>query len=342
MTTLRPEGMDVPRRTTMKDVAQLAGVGLKTVSRVVNGEPNVSAATTELVRSAVAELGFRPNAGAAMLRHGYTSSIGLLVEDVADPFYSALTRAIEDVAVARGHLLLTASSASQDAREETSVLALCARRVDGLVIVPSRASHAYLVPELKAGLKVVLVDRPAEGIDVDAVLVDNAGGARQAVELLISSGHRRIAFVGDDSSVFTARERLRGYTEALTSAGLTPDPALVHSAPRPAHDVTAAVHALFALADPPTAFFTGTSRFTVATLKVAAARGVRPAMVGWDDFELAELLSPSISVVAQDPARLGEAAAELLFSRLAGDTSPPQRIELPVQLVVRDSSRLTP
>lgn len=330
------------RRTTMKDVAERAGVGIKTVSRVVNGEPNVSPTTAALVRAAVEELGFVRNDGAAMLRHGYTSSIGLVVEDVADPFYSSLTRALEDVALEEGHLLLTSSSARQGERERASVLALCARRVDGLVLVPFAGDHGYLAPEVESGLVAVVVDRPAEGIEVDEVVVDNAGGARGAVELLLHSGHRRIAFVGDDARIWTAQERLRGYREALASAGLQVDPRLVHSAPRAGEDVRAAVRAMLTSAEPPTAFFTGNSRFTVALLREAAELGVTPALVGWDDFELASLLSPSISVVAQDPATLGLTAGRLLFRRLAGDTSPVERVVLPVEVIARASSAIPP
>lgn len=190
---------DIPRtaRPTMKDVAARAGVGLKTVSRVVNEEPGVTEDTISRVQAAIDALGFRRNDSARLLRKGRTASIGLVLEDLADPFYSPLSRAVEDLARAHSTLLFTGSSAEDADREQELVLAFCARRVDGLVIVPASEDHRYLEPEIAAGVATVFVDRPAEGIDADVVLSDNAGGTREGVAHLIAHGHRRIGFIGD-------------------------------------------------------------------------------------------------------------------------------------------------
>lgn len=148
-------------RPTMKDVAARAGVGLKTVSRVVNGEPGVTPDTERRVQEAIDALGFRRNDSARVLRKGRTASIGLVLEDLADPFYGPLSRAVEEVARAHGALLINGSSAEDPEREQELVLALCARRVDGLVVIPAGDDHRYLEPELKAGVATVFVDRPA-------------------------------------------------------------------------------------------------------------------------------------------------------------------------------------
>src|SRR5690242_14104013 len=175
-------------RPTMKDVAARAGVGLKTVSRVVNGEPGVTPDTERRVQEAIDALGFRRNDSARVLRKGRTASIGLVIEDLADPFYGPLSRAVEEVARAHGALLINGSSAEDPEREQELVLALCARRVDGLIVIPAADDHRYLEPEIKAGVATVFVDRPAGRIDADVVLSDNFGGARAGVAHLIGGG----------------------------------------------------------------------------------------------------------------------------------------------------------
>ncbi|MFC7387017.1 LacI family DNA-binding transcriptional regulator [Sphaerisporangium rhizosphaerae] len=343
----------------MNDVAATAGVALKTVSRVVNDEPGVNAATAERVRQAIELLGYRRNDGARVLRRGRTASIGLIIEDVADPFYSGLSRAVEDVALRNGSLVFTGSSGEDPQRERALVLAFCARRVDGLVIVPAGYDHGYLAPELAAGTRAVFADRPpGPAVEVDTVLCDNDGGARTGVAHLIAHGHRRIAFLGDQAAIFTAQERLRGYRQALEAAGLPYDPALVSMGVPEQSRVTAAVAGALALDHPPTALFTGNGQLTMAALRALetlstgpavlpcrvtpGAEASRPAIVGFDDFALADLLNPAITVVAQDPTRLGRTAAELLFRRLTGETGPVERIRLPTHLIPRGSGELPP
>lgn len=320
----------------MKDVAAAAGVALKTVSRVVNDEPGVNAVTAERVRTAIERLGYSRNESARVLRRGRTSSVGLVIEDVADPFYSGVTRAVEDVALRHGSLVLSGSSGEHPARERELVLTFCARRVDGLIVVPAGSDHSYLRPELDAGTPAVFLDRPpGPGLDVDTVLCDNAGGARLAVAHLRRHGHRRIAFLGDSPSIFTAAERLYGYRDAL---GDLTDDRLVSMAPPGLDRLRADLERMLALPDPPTAVFTGNGRLTVTALRALAGR--RLALVGFDDFELADLLTPGVSVIAQDPAGLGRAAAELLFRRIGGDQGPAEHRTLPVRLVPRGSGEL--
>nr|WP_188191936.1 LacI family DNA-binding transcriptional regulator [Nonomuraea sp. SYSU D8015] len=322
----------------MKDVATAAGVALKTVSRVVNGEPGVHPATAERVREAIDRLGYSRNESARVLRRGRTATIGLVIEDVADPFYSGLSRAVEDVVIEHDCLLLSGSSGEEPGRERELVETFCTRRVDGLIVVPAGDDHTYLRPELEAGTKVVFADRPpGAGLDVDTVLADNAGGAEHAVRHLLGHGHHRIAFLGDDPGIYTAAERLRGYRKAL--GGLY-DQRLVSMRTPSLEAVRADLSRMFAMEQPPTALFTGNGRYTVTVLRALAGR--RVAVVGFDDFELADLLRPGVTVVAQDPAWMGKVAAELLFRRLRGDVGPPEHIQLPVRLIPRGSGELPP
>ncbi|MFJ5678216.1 LacI family DNA-binding transcriptional regulator [Streptomyces sp. NPDC093097] len=329
-------------RPTMKDVATRAGVGLKTVSRVVNGEPGVTPDTERRVQEAITALGFRRNDSARILRKGRTASIGLVLEDLADPFYGPLSRAVEEVARSHGALLFNGSSAEDSVREQELALALCARRVDGLVVIPAGDDHRYLEPEMAAGVATVFVDRPAGRLDTDTVLSDNFGGARDAVAHLIAHGHRRIGFIGDQPRIHTAKERLRGYRTAMAEAGLPLDDSWVSLGSTAPDRVRTAAAAMLAAPEPVTALFAGNNRVTVTAVRVLRAHPRPVALIGFDDFELADLVHPAITVVAQDSAQLGRTAAGLLFRRLDGVDGPPQRLEIPTRLIPRGSGEVGP
>ncbi|MGB3443923.1 MAG: LacI family DNA-binding transcriptional regulator [Actinophytocola sp.] len=322
----------------MSDVARLAGVSIKTVSRVVNAEPGVHTETAERVLAAIERLGFRRNVGALNLRRGSsTGTIGLVLEDVANPFYSGITRAAEEVARRHGRQVLTGSSDEDPDRERELSLEFCARRVDGLIVIPAGTRHGYLLPEIASGTPVVFVDRPPGDVVADTVLVDNVAGAAVAVAHLAAHGHTRIAFLGDAPAIFTATERLAGFREGCARAGIPFDERMVAMGPHTRDTVAAALDRTGA-----TAVITGNNRITVLTLRVLASTAHRPALVGFDDFELADLLDPPVTVISLDPAELGKAAAELLFARLDGDHAPPRRIVLPVRLTPRGSGEVPP
>lgn len=327
-------------RPTMKDVAARAGVGLKTVSRVVNGEPGVTPDTEHRVQEAIEALGFRRNDSARVLRKGRTASVGLVLEDLADPFYGPLSRAVEEVARAHGALLINGSSAEDPDRERELALALCARRVDGLIVIPAGTDHRYLEPEIRAGVATVFVDRPAGRIDADVVLSDSFGGARAGVAHLIAHGHRRIGFIGDRPRIHTATERLRGYRAAMEEAGLDVAEEWVSLGTTAPERVADAVEALLSGPEPVTAVFAGNNRVTVTAVRVLAGRERPVALVGFDDIELADLLG--ITVIAQDAAALGRTAAERLFRRLDGAAEAPVTVVLGTRLIARGSGEIAP
>lgn len=329
-------------RPTMKDVAARSGLSLKTVSRVVNGEPGVAPDTERRVQEAIRTLGFRRNDSARVLRKGRTASVGLVLEDLADPFYGPLSRAVEEVSRAHGALLINGSSAKDADREQELVLALCARRVDGLVVIPAGDDHRYLEPELRAGVAAVFADRPASRIDADAVVSDNYGGAREGVAHLIAHGHRRIGFIGDMPEIHTTSERLRGYRAAMRDAGMAVEGSWVSLGATDPERVHQAAEEMLSRPDPVTAVFTGNNRVTLTVVRVLSGRSRPVALVGFDDIELADLLRPGLTVVAQDPAALGRTAAERLFRQLDGTLLAPDRIELPTRLVTRGSGELPP
>lgn len=337
-----PDGLPppAPGRPTMKHVAAYAGVALKTVSRVVNGEPGVSPGTTQRVLAAIDQLGFRRNDSARLLRKGQTASIGLILEDIGNPFYSGLSRAVEDVARGHGSLLFIGSSDEDPGRERELALAFCARRVDGLVIIPASDDHSYLLPEITAGTATVFVDRPARHIEADAVLSDNVGGARKGVSHLIRQGHRRIGFIGDSPHIYTAMQRFRGYREAMSAAGLKVDDSWVVMAQPTGPSVGQALGRMLGGPAAVTALFCGNNRVSVLALRELSAIGRPLALVGFDDFELADLVVPGITVVAQDVTEMGRTAAEMLLRRIAGKTGPAERVELETRLILRGSGEI--
>ena len=351
---LRAGGMGTLRgtgRPTMKDVASRAGVALKTVSRVVNGEPGVTPETAQRVLGAIEDLGFRRNESARLLRTGRTATLGFIADTWADPDLTGVYRGLEDVIRQHGYLLYSGSTDSDPAREERLALAMCARRVDGLIIAPTPGSHDYLVSEIEAGVAAVFVLRPPELVRSDAVLPDERAGGRAAIAHLIEHGHRRIGLLGGapanspgGSSRF--RELLAGYMEAMTSARLHTDPAwtALSAGDLPHAPVTAVccAHpaqtraALRALAS---AGLTGAG---VTGSGLPASGPQRMAIIGFGDFESADLLAPPVTVVSYDPVLIGRTAGELLIRRMAGEQGPPRRVEVPVRLIVRGSAEFPP
>src|SRR6266536_1841622 len=276
LTTLAGRDGWAARVPTMRDVAALAGVSIKTVSRVVNQEPGVAPELVGRVLDAVDLLGYRHNLSASSLRRAdhKTATIGLLLEDSSNPFSSALHRAIEDVARHRGTLVLAGSSDEDPDRQQELLHALVSRRVDGLIAVPASGNQNALLRERRLGRPMVLVDRLAPEADSEVA--------------------------------------------------------------------EAVVRELLAAADPPTALLAGQNLITIGAIHALQRLGLqhRVALVGFDDFPLADLLNPGVSVIAQDPTGLGQAAAELLFARVDGDRTPPRHVVVPTRLVPRGSGEI--
>jgi LacI family transcriptional regulator len=329
----------------LREVSTLAGVSMKTASRVINGESTVDATLALRVRQAAETLDYRPNLTARSLRSNdrSTKTIGVVLVDVSNEFSSTLQRAIEDAASARDIVVISSSVDEDPQRERDSALALVARQVDGLIIVPAGDDQSYLMKDQQRGLKVVFVDRPPQLLRADSVMGDNRGGAYKAVQHLLDHGHRRIAFLGDRDHIGTLRERRQGYLDALNDAGIEPDPALVVAN---LHTVSAIVNALISLMgdDPPTALFTAQNLITIESIRTLRRMGLDRlvAIVGFDDFATADLLDPAVTVISQDPKAIGQLACEILLRRIDGETSAFENHVLPVTLIERGSGEIAP
>lgn len=330
-------------RPTMRDVAILAGVGVKTVSRVVNGVPTVAPDLVQRVHAAAEKLGYRPNLAAASLRRtgGRTSTIGLLLEDVSNPFSSAVHRAVEDYARHRDVLVLAGSLDENPQRERELARTLIDRRVAGLIIMPASHDHRYVVAEQQTGTSFVFIDRLPTPLLADAVVSDNRGGARAAVQHLLRTRCRTVAYFGDDLAIPTAQHRFLGFQDALAAAGRRPDGDLVRHGLRTAEQARRAALGLLAAARPE-GMFSSQNLVTIGVVAALHELGLqhRIAHVGFDDVPLAAVVEPGITVMAQDAAELGRRAAERLFARMYGDQSPPAVITIPTRLLVRGSTEL--
>ena len=331
------------RRPTMNDVARASGVSLKSVSRVINGEVGASPDTREKVLQAAAKLGYRRNDAAHALRRsdGRSASVGLVLEDVSNPFAAVLNRSVERVAGEQGSLVLAVSTNADPDREETLVHRLLARAVDALIVMSCRRDHAFLQPELDRGMPILFVDRPPRRLACPTVRVANSKAAHDATAHLISHGHHRVAFLGDRPTLYTADERQRGYIRALHEAGLPSDPDLQWRGQANSEQAAAAMAAMLDLADPPTAVFAGNNFVAIGVLAALRQANVlhRTAVVGFDDLELSTVIEPPLTVVDQDPEAIGRAAAEQIFGWLGG-TPPTKDVVVPVRFIERGSGEI--
>ena len=326
------------KRPTMVDVARTAGVALRTVSRVVNDDPTVGPANVAKVQAAIAALNYRPDERARQLRTGVTGTIGAAVRRIAE--VNPELAAIEQTARDSGLTLLAASTDFDEAREHDILVSMCRQRLDGIIVEPIGENHAYLEPELEAGMPVVSMDRPMSGIDVDCVMSDNAAGIGTAFHHLHQYGHRRIAYIGDSERVYSGRERASAFRASLGAHG-QPAAGLVHPGEITPERVAAALKTALDGPDPATALVTGNMDTTITVLRVLGREAAsRLAIVGFDEVPLADLLQPALTVVAQNTAVIGRTAVELLRARIADPDRPLQNVVVPLELKVRGSGEV--
>jgi LacI family transcriptional regulator len=320
------------------DVAALAGVSIKTVSRVVNDEPGVLPDTRDRVQRAVRELGFVPDLRARALKKGDTDTIGIVIDAIADPFVAAIVAVIEELALARGLSVLFASTGFDATRERDQIARLSGHRLRGLIVAPVGVTSAELAT-LRRRFPVVCVDRSREGID--SVVVDDFGAAKEATRAFIAHGHRRIGFIGEVTPYPTVAARFAGYRAALDEAGLAFDPSLVTEHARTRESGATAAKTLLARPDAPTALLCASSPAAIATIGgIRTGELTVPALISFGDFELAGVLG--ISSVDQDPRLIGEATFRRLLELVDDVEAAPEHIVVPTRLIERGSGELEP
>lgn len=305
---------------TLSQVASAAGVGTTTVSRVINGGELVNPKTLAKVRRVIESMGYMPNQAARVLKGDRTKTIGLIIPSIADPFFSSCAEAAHAVARTHDSLLIVTATQNDLKNEIENVNMLVRHRVDGLMIAAGN-SHSKSLSQLlqRLTMPVVAIDRPIADTDIPAVITDNFVAAKLAVQHLIEHGRTRIACLTGEQDLFTIRERIRGYRAAIKRAGL---PVLLDTSVRDFDSAMRSIQRMLASDTRPDAFFTLKNSTTIYTFEVLQNLGIEVpasiALVGFDDFELASTLRPSISVLQQPVQDIGRAATELLFERLLG------------------------
>lgn len=339
------------RHPTLSEVARLAGVGTTTVSRVINGGQRVDPKTLARVRRVIDKLGYMPNQAARILRGGRTRTIGLLIPSIADPFFSSCAEAAQAIVRANDSLLIVTTTGNDPHAELENVNVLMRHRTDGLIITPSNSENQALRDMLqRLNVPVVAMDRPLSGATIPCVVADNFSGAMMAMRHLIEHGRKRIACLTGEATLYTIRERIRGYRKAVEAAGV---PCLLDTSIRDYKSAEYAVESLLAGPEPPDALFTLKNSTTIYVFEALQKLNVpvpgRVALLGYDDFELASTVRPSISVIQQPIEEIGRITAELLFEELHSQSRgekpskprPARKVQLETRLIRRASCGCT-
>ncbi|HTX42856.1 MAG TPA: LacI family DNA-binding transcriptional regulator [Acidobacteriaceae bacterium] len=337
---------------TLSQVARRAGVGTTTVSRVINGGHRVSPETLARVRHVIESLGYVPNQAARTLKGYRTRTIGLIIPSIADPFFSECAEAIQAVARANDSLLIVVTTQNDPRGEIENVNLLMRQRADGLIIAPANSQNQLLRQTLETlSVPVVAIDRPVAHSLIPSVVANNFRGANMATQHLLEHGYRRILCLTGESTLYTIRERILGYESSIAAAGLE---AMLDTSVRDYKSAEYAIEASLSAANPPDAIFTLKNSTTIYAFEALQKFKVpipdSVALLGYDDFELAATLRPSISVVEQPIEEIARLAAEALFDQLlessesarAAKPEQARQIKLETRLVPRRSCGCSP
>ncbi|HEX4285302.1 MAG TPA: LacI family DNA-binding transcriptional regulator [Terracidiphilus sp.] len=320
-------------------MARAAGVAPMTVSRTINAHPYVTEKTAKRVRAAIRRLDYRPNHAARMLTGQLSRSIGLIVPDIADTFFSVIIHAAQEAARLSGYLVWLASSDDDPSIESAQLKMMIHHPVDGILLVPADSRSPHLKALIAGNTPIVAIDRPVETAATDSIGVENARGAHIAVDHLIGHGYKKILCVAVNSHLSPIKERIAGYKEAMRHAKL---PCPKELRPSDAAATRIALADLFASRDRPQALFTTNNAATIwviealRELKIEMAQDI--ALVGFDDVPFFSLITPPVTAVSQPAADLGSISARLLLQRINGEfTASGMKTTLPVTLTIRES-----
>jgi DNA-binding LacI/PurR family transcriptional regulator len=325
--SIRERDSGPPQHVRMRDVAELASVSPATVSRVLNGDPTVGAPYRRRVTQAVQELNYRPNRLARNLRVQRTATIGVVVSDIENPHFSETVRAVEDAAFRQGYRVLVCNSDESAEKQAAYLQTFADERVLGVILSPSNPTDDQITALIELGIPIVAFDREVADPRADAVIADNVGAARKAVEVLVAAGHERITYVGGRRDVETGAERLDGFALTMQAHGLEPRTTdgnfRIDGGYR-------AVEELLSAPDRPTALIVGNNSMTIGALRAMHAAGVRApddlALVAFDDPPWAELVEPPLTALAQPVRRMATEAFELLLERVNGRDTPRRTV----------------
>jgi DNA-binding LacI/PurR family transcriptional regulator len=334
------------RKITINDVAIEAGVSIATVSRVINRDKDVKEGTRANVMKVIDRLGYHTNAIARSLRKRKSYTVGMIVGNVLSPFYSVIAKAVEDTALKYGYTVILCNGGDDPDKELAYLKVLQEKQVEGIILTPSGQNENMIKRVLERNLFMVLLDRRIKGIQCDSVTIDNVKSAYQAVSFLIDQGFRRIGIICGPQYIQTGRERLEGYINALSDAGIDIDNDLIKIGTFKKESGKELAGKLLDLGNPPEAIFVCNLDMTTGALLELKERKVKipdeVSLMGFDDADWAGLVEPPLTTVSQPVYILGTTAAELLMQRIKGEniSDSPVNITLDTSLVIRKSVRI--
>ena len=328
---------------TIQEVAKAAGVAASTLSRYLNGQLRVSAATEARMLEAVRELGYVPNAQARNLARRRSGVIGFVVPEISNPYFGAIADYVVEAVERHGLLVLLCSTRSHAAKEASYIDLLASGAIDGMLYLGSFRFNERLAVAVRGGLPVVVVDEPITGLpEVHTVVMDDYAGGYQAASYLVALGHRRIAFVSGPAELASVQERRRGYGDALRKGGIDPEQQLTLAGHFTEQFGMSALPRLLAPTQPPTAAFVASDYIALGMLSAAETHGVSVpgdlSVVGFDDIRFSQYVRPRLTTIRSPLERLAQVGVELLLERLAGRESAARTEVLPVELIVRESA----
>jgi LacI family transcriptional regulator len=345
MPDARPKRRRKSTGPTMAAVAARAKVSIFTVSAVVNGTAIVGEERRQRVEKAIEAIGYKRNAIARSLKIGRTQTIGVVVGDITNPFYTDMVAVIQQELHRSGYAVMLCCNDRSAELQAEHISLLCNRMVDGLIISPVGNDQQLQAALNGAGIPIVLVDRILEGDQYDAVVLDNRSAVAKAMGYLFSLGHSRIGFIAGNSASYTGKERLAGYRTSLKQAGIPLEDNLCQPGGFRAEEAYTAALRLLTSLNPPTAIFPANNLMMIGAMKAVRDLGLNCpddiSVVGFDDFPWAEAFTPQMTTIAQPIRQMGEETVRLLVERLTDKTTrvPPRRVVLRGELKVRTSCR---
>jgi DNA-binding LacI/PurR family transcriptional regulator len=336
-------GDNVYKAISLSKVAEIAGVSIATVSRVINDSPSVNPETRLKVQQVIKDLKYKPNRVAKRLRNKNASGnlLGVLVPDLQNPFYVEVLRGIEDVAFENKYALIMCNFLQDEKKEKSYIDILQSESIDGLIAAPTSENDQHVINLIKGGLPIVCVDRGLVGVDVDVILVENQSGAFSAVDHLVKSGYKRIAYISGLPQIPSSQQREAGYLSALTANGLKIDRNLIKYGNSRYESGVKLCEEFLDMKNPPDALFTGNNLITFGALETIQVRGVKIpkeiAIVGFDDMYWSASLNPPLTAVRQPAYEIGKRAAEQLILRINDPSRPTMSMVLKTELMIRKS-----
>ncbi|MEV5024965.1 LacI family DNA-binding transcriptional regulator [Paenibacillus sp. LPE1-1-1.1] len=328
-------------KATIYDVAREAGVSIATVSKVINAKGKISTERRNQIFAIMQRLQYQPSAIASALTSKHSFTLGLLIPDIANPFFAEVARAVEDRGHQFGYSVIICSTDNKDERIERYISVLKQKRVDGIIIGTGLENNA-IIQDISSIIPIVVIGREVTSFPVHTVVAEDCNGGALAARHLLSLGHTKMAVLAESLQISSSRERVRGFRQSLNEAGISLPDDSIAACKKGLEDGKAKAAELLCRIERPTALFCCNDMIAVGALQAAKESGMRVpqdlSIVSFDNTLLASVMNPPLTSIAQPMDQLGEAAVDLLIQQFTDSNTAKQRIALRTELIVRDST----